>query len=130
MPYKSKEKMKEYQKTWHQNNKSKDPYRNQKRRNRRKEWFKHFLSNQKCTACEEGDYSCLDLHHLDPSTKRATVSNLVSGLRSFESVIEEISKCVVVCSNCHRKEHAGRLKIRLESTHLVDISNLTKPENF
>ena len=58
-----------------------------------------------CVICNEKESIVLDLHHLDPSKKDANPSSLVSGSR--ERLKDEIRKCVVLCSNCHRKVHAG-----------------------
>ena len=63
-------------------------------------------SNLGCSKCPETDYRCLDLHHVDASTKKASVSNLVTRKFNLDKIQEEIDKCVVLCSNCHRKHHA------------------------
>jgi hypothetical protein len=44
-----------------------------------------------------------DFHHLDPSNKEVT-TNLRN--RSYESALKEVKKCIMLCSNCHRIEHA------------------------
>lgn len=59
-----------------------------------------------CLVCGEKDYVCLDLHHLDPAAKEADPATLASS--SFSAFLKEAEKCVVLCSNCHRKVHAGR----------------------
>ena len=64
-----------------------------------------------CHFCDENARVCLDFHHIDPSTKSAHISELVSRGSPWERVLEEIDKCIVVCSNCHRKVHAGILEI-------------------
>lgn len=56
-----------------------------------------------CVDCGSHDPKCLDFHHLDPSTKRAEVSALVS--YGWPSIEREIAKCEVVCANCHIKRH-------------------------
>ena len=56
-----------------------------------------------CAHCGENDYRCLDFHHIDPSTKSFSIGNQEA--RSFQSILKEIQKCIVLCSNCHRKEH-------------------------
>lgn len=58
-----------------------------------------------CKFCGLKEVVCLDLHHLDPSLKEENVSVLVSYSRT--RLKDEIRKCIVVCSNCHRKIHAG-----------------------
>lgn len=63
-----------------------------------------------CSICSEKETCCLDFHHLDPDTKLRSVSNMVASGCNKQSILKEINKCVLVCSNCHRKIHAGILK--------------------
>lgn len=60
--------------------------------------------------CGETDVACLDLHHLDPSQKEGAVSELAYTW-GWERLLTEMEKCIVLCSNCHRKHHAGRLEL-------------------
>ena len=62
-----------------------------------------------CFICGEKEPVCLDLHHTDPSQKDADPSSLCN--RSKDRLKKEIRKCVVLCSNCHRKVHAGLVLI-------------------
>jgi len=57
-----------------------------------------------CVIC--GYSKCpaaLDFHHLDPSEKEYTIKQHWV----FENRKEELGKCILVCSNCHREIHAG-----------------------
>lgn len=56
-----------------------------------------------CKKCGLKKYYLLDFHHIDPSQKSFSVSQRKS--RKMESIMEEIKKCVVLCSNCHREFH-------------------------
>lgn len=56
-----------------------------------------------CRHCGENDPIVLDLHHVDPSGKDANPASLLGG--SLEVLRAEIRKCIVLCSNCHRREH-------------------------
>lgn len=56
-----------------------------------------------CKNCHERHPACLDFHHRDPTQKRFTIAAGVSGLYRTEVILEEIKKCDVMCSNCHRK---------------------------
>ena len=69
--------------------------------------------NLKCACCDESAVECMDFHHIDPSTKDRSVSELVGNNVSWIRIIKEVNKCVVVCSNCHRKIHAGTLTLVL-----------------
>lgn len=65
--------------------------------------------------CGEKDIVCLDFHHM--SNKNFDISIFVSkGCR--RKVLKEITKCVILCANCHRKFHAGR-KIILPTRLMV-----------
>lgn len=58
----------------------------------------------KCSLCDETDHNCLDFHHVDPSEKEIKISTAIG--RGANTVAKELSKCIVVCANCHRKVHA------------------------
>ena len=44
-----------------------------------------------------------DFHHLDPSEKEFSLGQI--GCRSFDKIKVELDKCILLCANCHRKEH-------------------------
>jgi len=81
------------------------------RRKERKKWYQEIMKDKSCKYCPENSIECLDWHHIDPSTKKSEVCKLLNQFRSFKSVLEEMNKCIVVCSNCHRKIHANTLEI-------------------
>jgi hypothetical protein len=60
--------------------------------------------NLKCEVCGESHPPCIDFHHRG-SDKIACVSKMVSDGTSWQKILDEISKCDVLCSNCHRKVH-------------------------
>ncbi len=62
-----------------------------------------------CLLCNEKEPVALDLHHLDPEQKDMSPAEMVSF--NSERFKAEIRKCVVLCANCHRKVHAGILRI-------------------
>lgn len=58
--------------------------------------------NVPCMDCGVLYHACvMDFDHRDPSSKLATVS-LLAYRGSLEQFENEITKCDVVCSNCHR----------------------------
>ena len=63
-----------------------------------------YLSRHPCLICNESDCDCLEFHHLDQNKKEYNVSELLT--YSWAKIDREIQKCVVLCANCHRKEHA------------------------
>lgn len=68
-------------------------------------WFNKLKGTLMCSKCEESDSSCLVFHHVDPTMKRATVASMVRSKSSKQEILDEIAKCVVLCSNCHFKLH-------------------------
>jgi hypothetical protein len=70
-----------------------------------KDWFYKLKSTMKCERCPENHPACLDFHHKDPNQKLCEVSKLIQLGSSREVILEEIAKCSVLCSNCHRKLH-------------------------
>lgn len=68
----------------------------------------------KCTIC--GYNNCneaLDFHHLDGGSKDFGISSK-GYTRSWESVREELNKCILVCANCHREIHSDKLQPSVE----------------
>jgi hypothetical protein len=68
---------------------------------------KQILTQNPCLICKEDRTPCLDFHHLDPKTKKSAVTFC----RSYTSLMNEVNKCVVLCSNCHRLHHAQELPL-------------------
>lgn len=65
-----------------------------------------------CCECERIGVSALfEFHHNDAREKDFGISR--SGtVRSWEAVVAELEKCVMLCANCHREVHAGVRTIR------------------
>lgn len=64
-----------------------------------------FLAEHPCVDCGEGDPVVLESDHL-----RDKEFCIGKGFwdRSWQSVLDEIAKCEVVCANCHRRRTARR----------------------
>lgn len=71
--------------------------------------FQVWKSTQVCAVCGETSPECLDLHHVDPSQKDDEIAKVISSTGSWKRIEDEMAKCVVVCANCHRKIHSGRI---------------------
>lgn len=61
--------------------------------------------NLKCAKCGEEREYCLDFHHADPNEKENTIARMTSNNYRLDTVLNEIKKCIVLCSNCHREFH-------------------------
>ena len=68
---------------------------------------KNWIDAQKmaCEKCGESRPYLLDFHHLDPNEKEGSIAAMASNNASIKKMKEEIDKCVVLCSNCHREFH-------------------------
>jgi hypothetical protein len=103
----------EKQKEWKQNHylENKDLYSS--KQSLRRQQIKEYIESQKtlCCVCNENDVACLDFHHLDGDEKYDKLSNAIKDKWGKEKIDLEISKCVVLCSNCHRKLHYYNMTI-------------------
>ena len=61
--------------------------------------------NLKCSKCGEEREYCLDFHHADLNEKENTIARMTSNNYRLDTVLNEIKKCIVLCSNCHREFH-------------------------
>ena len=104
MAYSNPEEQKQAQKEWYEKNKSLTAQRAKESRQRKRIWYNTIMDEKSCERCGESDNACLDWHHVDPSQKEHEVSFLLCN-RSREAILEEIDKCICLCSNCHRKLH-------------------------
>lgn len=79
--------------------------RNYRLRVERTEWLVEYFRSHPCVDCGEGDPVVLDFDHLrDKSFNIGRALNY----RKWSAIVEEIAKCEVVCSNCHRRRTARR----------------------
>lgn len=93
---------------WYLNNKGYHLERNRILRKENRKAFIKFKSKHPC-ECGEKDPACLMFHHDDPSKKHGHVGQMINNLYSWESIMEEIQKCDIMCLNCHAKLHSGSI---------------------
>ena len=108
----------------HNGRKYKDPtqhkrewnHRNRKARYAYKEIFQRarkvkliLMLGGKCSKCPEkydGKNACIfQFHHLDPKNKKFSLNLARMGL-AWATLIKELDKCCILCSNCHSREHS------------------------
>lgn len=62
----------------------------------------------KCEHCGESRFYVLNFHHdLENFEKSFNIKELNSG--RFSLLLEEVKKCIVLCSNCHQKHHLDKM---------------------
>lgn len=71
------------------------------------------LKEQQGGQCIRCGYSkclkALEFHHVDPNEKEFTISN---DHFKLSEAVEEIKKCILICSNCHRELHDNQWNIQ------------------
>lgn len=81
--------------------------------------------SSKCSLCEiEDDPVIYDFHHMESKDKEFQLS---SKIMSWEKIVSEAKKCVMLCSHCHRKIHFRNLTI--ENPIPFDESKIKSEKN-
>jgi hypothetical protein len=65
-----------------------------------------------CIECEETEPVAIDFHHLRDK-KFAINKGIFITSMTIEELNAEMDKCITICSNCHRKLHAGLIQISI-----------------
>jgi len=59
----------------------------------------------RCAICGIEAPECLDFHHIDGTSKTASVSSLVEDHAKMSEILREAEGCILICANCHALEH-------------------------
>jgi len=105
MPTKNITLRQKYGREWYSRNREHAIKKIRERKALIKEWFRQRKSTLKCVKCHENHPASLDFHHENPLEKDIPLARIVANGWSVERIEKEISKCIVLCSNCHRKLH-------------------------
>lgn len=88
----------------------------------------------KCCVC--GYNKCnksLALHHINPSEKEFSLGAIRACPVKWETIVQELKKCILVCHNCHGEIHAGVLEIADNAKSYdenLDITPKTKEKTY
>ena len=103
-----KECKREYDRNWYIDNKKRRDNLNKRAKERivrNKKFVREYKLSIGCQICGyKKTYYALEFHHEKDNDKKYNIS-LMKTL-SIETILKEIKKCKVVCSNCHREIHA------------------------
>ena len=110
MPYKNKEERLACRRRWYAKNKASEKAHVWRRKKEIKSWFQKYKSSLKCSKCGETHPAVIDFHH-HFGRKENGISKMVSDGYSIARIKKELSKCHVLCSNCHRKIHFNNNKL-------------------
>ena len=89
----------------YENNKQAEIARTSANRKKIKRLVDEYKSTLSCVVCGENHPAVLQFHHLDPKEKDFDICYATHSGVGFEKIQAEIDKCVVLCANCHFKEH-------------------------
>lgn len=83
----------------------------------RKQWLQEYKLEKGCTDCGYNKHSAaLDFDHLPGTVKKEAIRSGASF--GWVALLEEIMKCEVVCSNCHRiRTYERRREVMPVSSH-------------
>ncbi len=63
------------------------------------------LLGGKCRRCGwQGNQAALQFHHLNPEEKDFIIGSVAN--KKWEFIKQELTKCILLCSNCHAIEHS------------------------
>jgi hypothetical protein len=78
--------------------------------NRRRKVVRQLALRYKGNQCSICGYNkclqALEFHHLESNKKDFGIS-AKGYTRSWQMIIKELDKCVLLCANCHREVHEG-----------------------
>lgn len=61
-----------------------------------------------CQICGYNkSFIALEFHHIIPSQKEFGLSSMRVSIKSWDKIILELKKCILLCSNCHKEIHNG-----------------------
>jgi len=69
-------------------------------------WLFEFFKKHPCIDCGEKNPIVLEFDHRDGEKKEREVSTLVNSGCRLATIQQEVAKCDVRCSNCHKKRTA------------------------
>lgn len=66
----------------------------------------------RCSICSyQKSQNALEFHHLDPAEKDFSFGSIRSNPKNWPAIVAELSKCVLLCANCHREVHEGTTEL-------------------
>ncbi len=96
--------VKEYDHIRHEKNAVKIRAQKKARIKRIRNWYREYKSNLFCTRCTVSHPAVIEFHHVS-GDKTECISIMVLAGYGIDRILEEMQKCEVVCSNCHKIEH-------------------------
>lgn len=116
-PSKRKEKQREYSKAHYERNKAASIERVRLQKIKARQEWENFKASLQCIKCGENHPATLDFHHLVKDSSNKKINRLTANGAYKQAMVEIQTKCVVLCSNCHRRHHYDERKALPEHSH-------------
>ena len=85
---------------------SKKMYECQKSRQQERKLFFVAQLGGECSICKyKNNLSGLEFHHINPENKKFNLGLPTFSHKPMKVLQEEVSKCLLLCANCHREHH-------------------------
>lgn len=97
----------EYNKGWYQLHRESILEKRKRHKEELRKWLWRYKSKLCCMECGENHPACLQFHHRNREEKSFTIGSIL-GRRLYMSINKlekEISKCDILCGNCHALRH-------------------------
>jgi hypothetical protein len=109
LPYKDPEvrkaKQRQYSKRWYESNAAKHKAGSNRNKRKRKNLWIEFKEGQACAHCGFSHPAVIDFHHVIRDKTARKVNRLVANGSINQAIEEALTKCIPLCSNCHRLTH-------------------------
>lgn len=90
---------------------AKDKVKRRASLNKNREWIRA-VKDKPCLDCSQKfHFFVMDFDHRDPSTKSFDVGTGATQGLSLRALEQEVAKCDLVCSNCHRMRTYSRMML-------------------
>lgn len=64
------------------------------------------IAGGECCDCGyKKNISALEFHHINPEEKSFGIDLRKCSNLNWDRLVEEVKKCILICSNCHRERH-------------------------
>jgi hypothetical protein len=94
--------------------------------NKKRNVFKK-CQNQNCEReVKEGFEMCFDFDHLDPKTKKNSISRMVCSGASHKALDAELAKCRLLCCYCHKDHTAEQMKYYYSDAKKMNMKDTTE----
>jgi hypothetical protein len=76
-------------------------------RNELRQRMLEYLHDKACAICGVNDVRVLEFDHIDPTKKSFGIAKALTYTFSWERILNEVSKCQILCANCHKIKTAS-----------------------